>query len=441
MNVIYCPYIKERNREMKQGIISKLVVCILALAMVLSSLTFAFAESNKTMSVSTTPGRKSMTLKWKKVPGAHHYIITKVNQNVKKGKTIRKGKDATKYTNIKLPSNEKFIYDIAAYDKNDKKIAEKKGVQGTTRGVGVVTKMEANPGYKTITVSFKKVKDAQYYEIQKYNKKTKKWVFLKNSKGKNIKLTAKNNTDTNLGDKKYIIYKDKYDGFKPSSDDEMVRNKTYKYRVRAMRKNEGILWGSQKWTYASAKPTRQMYQNIKVNGRWHVANGYSGGTYYTTEGYSYSVNSVSSATCDYSRNKNYSRRSAENFVNELMKAGKFSRRGKSRMIWISTYTQHIYVFTWKNKRWQLYKDWECSTGDAGSPTPMGFGKDIDHKHYVRNGTYYWNCFSSHNAMHGKQSGWEDIDGRPHSHGCVRNENSDAEWIYDNCSYGTPVVSW
>ena len=406
---------------MMRKIIKLLIPCTLALSMAICCFSLSFA-ADSVSGVKLKTGARAATVSWSAYSGATRYEV------ICAGKTY-KTRD-TRYKIENLTPDTDYGFSVKAYN-GKKLLAESSAVYGRTLGVRDVKGFKAHSGYKSITVTFKKVNGASYYELYRKDKKNGKYKLIK-------KLTDKNNTDKKY-DKNQIFYTDKGKDLKGK---EIKRNKTYKYRVRAV-KNRG---GGKRWvsnySTAKAKAVRQMYQDIKVNGRWHTANGYSGGTYYTIEGNSYRVTSVSSATADYWRTKNYSNRSAENFVNELMRAGKFSRGGKKRMIWISTYTQHIYVYKWnaKKKMWKIQKHFECSTGKPGSATPMGFNKEIGHKHRSRHGISWWSCFSSHNAMHGKHSGWV-IDGTPQSGGCVRNLNENAEWIYDHCSNGTPVVSW
>lgn len=411
------------EEEMIRKILKIAVPFVMALTLVMGCFNITFA-ADPVSGFKVKIGARAAKASWSAYDGATRYVVKCAGESYKTKNTSYKIGDLT--------PNTKYSFVVEAY-KGKTLLARSAIISGTTEGVRDVEKFTAHSGYKSITLTFKKVKGASYYELYRKNNKTGKFRKIKT-------LTSKNNTDKKYSTKQ-IFYTDKGKDLKEQSEREILRNVKYTYKVRAVKKVGDKKWVSNTST-ASAKAVRQMYQDIKVNGRWHTANGYSGGTYYTIEGNSYSVTSVSSATADYWRNKNYSKRSAENFVNELMKAGKFSRGGKKRMIWISTYTQHIYVYKWnaRKKMWKIQKHFECSTGKPGSATPMGFNKEIGHKHRSRHGISWWSCFSSHNAMHGKHSGWV-IDGTPQSGGCVRNLNENAEWIYDHCSNGTPVVSW
>lgn len=133
-------------------------------------------------------------------------------------------------------------------------------------------------------------------------------------------------------------------------------------------------------------------------------------------------------TCSYNKTLTYDRISAEYYVN---------RRGLSsstkQLIWVSTYTQKIYVFTGSKGKWVLKNYWKVSTGKASSPTPTGnYGfKKVWKRVKTRHGIKYWTCFSSMNAFHGLFKSWVKKLGTPASGGCVRNPVAKAQWLYNN----------
>ena len=128
----------------------------------------------------------------------------------------------------------------------------------------------------------------------------------------------------------------------------------------------------------------------------------------------------------------YDKTSAESFVNKYGKSSK-----TKYLIWVSTYTQHLYVFKRSNGKWKLYKDWECSTGAAKSPTPTGFDKAIQDKWRNHSGIDYWSPFQHANSIHGQKSHY--TFGKPQSNGCVRNFDQNAKWLYYNCAIGTGLI--
>ena len=120
------------------------------------------------------------------------------------------------------------------------------------------------------------------------------------------------------------------------------------------------------------------------------------------------------------------------FVNKSKKSSK-----TKYLIWVSTYTQHLYIFKGKKGKWKLYKDWECSTGAAKSPTPTGFDKKIEDKWRNHSGIDYWSPFQHANSIHGQRSSY--LFGKPQSNGCVRNFDQNAKWLYYNCARGTGLI--
>lgn len=397
------------------------VLVTFALVLIMTAATFSVTFAAGTVSgVKLTPGTENVKLTWNSYDGADYYVVRCAG--------VEYETSGTSYNVPNLKVATKYGVLVRAYDEYNNLIADSGVKSTTTKGNKTVTGLKAHAGYKSITITFAKDPGAYgttYYRLYRSTKKNKGFKLIKN-------LTSKNNTDKryNTGQ---IFYRDTVNG-------NIKRNTPYYYRVFAVRKtNDGKTYTTVSYAQASAREVRQMYQRIKVGGTWYTANGFSGGKYYTVGGNVFSVNSVRDASCDYSKNSNYTNRTAENFVNEYTKYKK--KNGKNRMIWISTYTQHLYVFKWnaKKKMWKIDKHWECSTGKAGSPTPMNKSKDLDHKHRTRHGLPYWNCFSSCNAMHGRYSGWDM--GVPRSGGCVRNPNYRAEYIYDNVARGSAVMAW
>lgn len=136
----------------------------------------------------------------------------------------------------------------------------------------------------------------------------------------------------------------------------------------------------------------------------------------------------------YTRDFNYTPEEAQFFVNAK---GLSSRTGV--LIWISTYTQHIYMFQGTKGNWTCIGDYECSTGTASTPTPTGITgqKTIYKKIRSRHGIPWWSPFSDINSIHGKKSGWKL--GKPASNGCVRNYNENAKVMYKTAKKGTRVM--
>lgn len=127
----------------------------------------------------------------------------------------------------------------------------------------------------------------------------------------------------------------------------------------------------------------------------------------------------------------------------------------SKLVWVNTYTQRIYVFTGSAGNWSPLNGggWYVSTGKAATPTirymdpkssVLDTGrivakcKTINKKVKKRHGIPCWNCFSTWNAIHGQKKSWS-IKGVPKSNGCVRNTNAHAKYIYNTCPKKTRVL--
>ena len=309
-------------------------------------------------------------------------------------------------------------------------------------GIGAMSKVTALPGYNSITLTWKNVNGATDYQIHRSD--WSKWVTVGN-------VTS---------------FKDKT---------AKTPKVTYAYEVRAVRKDgsgKTIAYSDSK--SVSTQIIRQMYQKIYLSSgqslyshaggsqvRRHfsssqpiIATGFGGGKFKFWDGtgsrrrlFYVSYTKVRKATGDYFLRTNYSLEAAENFVNDL---GIKKSKRSDYLIWVSTNTQHLYIFKydWNARRWKLFNltvrgknvksHWEVATGEASNPTIISMNLQIQFKDPSNSGIPWWNCFSGYNAIHGKKASYV-IDGRPHSHGCVRNYNHLAEWIYKNCPNGTPVV--
>ena len=139
-------------------------------------------------------------------------------------------------------------------------------------------------------------------------------------------------------------------------------------------------------------------------------------------------------SCVYEKNMNYNREEAEFFVNSR---GISSRTGS--LVWINTYTQHLYRFTGSAGNWVCVNDFDCSTGKAKTPSPTGVSgkKAVWKKIKTRHGIPYWSPYSDINSIHAKKKGWKI--GVPSSNGCVRNYKENAYDVYVNAPIGTAVL--
>ncbi|MBR2706532.1 MAG: L,D-transpeptidase [Mogibacterium sp.] len=185
------------------------------------------------------------------------------------------------------------------------------------------------------------------------------------------------------------------------------------------------------------------------------ATGYSMGTYrfYDNRKHYYHVNymSVRDQKALYTKKFNYSKREAEYFANTSGIAS-----NTKHLVWASLYTQHIYVLQGKKGKWRInsktkydgkaYKDWEISSGTPYTPSPWGINLRYRGKlstiyrkqrYNPEGGASLWNFYHSQTALHGPagSQGYGD----PHSHGCIRNPQDCAEFLFNKIPRGTRVV--
>jgi lipoprotein-anchoring transpeptidase ErfK/SrfK len=172
------------------------------------------------------------------------------------------------------------------------------------------------------------------------------------------------------------------------------------------------------------------------------AHGFGGGKYkfyYTVKGkeclFYVSFLRTKGAKAIYNKNKkdNWSSKEAEYFINTAKQGSK-----TKYYFWVSQYAQHVYVFTGKKGSWRLYDDWDCSTGAAATPSPVGFGKKIYKKTANRHGLGPWTSFQSWTSFHGSKKSWKKLWGKPVSHACIRCPSDKAMWIYKKVPLKTAV---
>ena len=144
--------------------------------------------------------------------------------------------------------------------------------------------------------------------------------------------------------------------------------------------------------------------------------------------------------------KPYKKATAEHFVN---KKGYKSKSGY--LVWISTYTQHLYVFTGKRHHWKLFKHAKCGTGKFEKPTMNGPSKITYKRKWcwtkkeLNHGAYYC-CRIRGGLIHSwiynmssKRRISRERLGRPVSLGCVRVNIKFAKWLYKNLPLNTLAV--
>jgi hypothetical protein len=325
-----------------------------------------------------------------------------------------------------------------------------------------VTNLKAHPSYKAIVLTWDGKADADRYIVQRSTDK-QSYTTIKTIENNGAKEISYIDTNANGTTGTFDVARTYYykvtsvslTGIKATKATE-----TSGSRVRPMYEKVSFKEG--------IKLTSHDGKNVEVpfhSGQTITTQGFGGGKYeFWYNGNFFTVNyaRVKNCTADYqvnkiSKSKSYSgvwarqnyasasgvtdnyqgllfydKISAESFVNRLGRASK-----TKYLIWVSTYTQHVYLFQGSKGNWKLINDWECATGAAQSPTPTGFDKQLERYVRYRHGVNWWRPFQTWNSIHGKLSSWEM--GGPASNGCVRNFDQNAKLVYDKCPNGTALV--
>ncbi len=140
----------------------------------------------------------------------------------------------------------------------------------------------------------------------------------------------------------------------------------------------------------------------------------------------------------------YSDATKEGYVN----LGQYASKTEY-LIWINRYTQRVIVFTGSKENWKVHKTFMCSSGANNTPTPEGvyeveahFGHWYFDYYMVYNATGFWGDTAFHSTLYNFDgSHFDERVGIPLSHGCIRMNDEDAEYIYDTIPFGTTVVVW
>lgn len=114
----------------------------------------------------------------------------------------------------------------------------------------------------------------------------------------------------------------------------------------------------------------------------------------------------------------------------------------------STKNKYTYVFVQEDGSWKLLYKWSCTVGKSSTPTIKGtffingrkpyFGTNdyrVKHATRIKGGYYYHSILfeSKGNYIIDPRLGMEL------SHGCIRLDTENAEWIYNNISDQTKVI--
>lgn len=151
-------------------------------------------------------------------------------------------------------------------------------------------------------------------------------------------------------------------------------------------------------------------------------------------------------TTAYAKNNDYSASEKEIWIN-----AKGYSSSTEYLCWINRAYQHVNVFQGSKYNWKLVKSFIVGTGASGTPTPVG-QTVVSYKSSAgwTTGTYTVRpvvgfypgtgyAFHSRLCYPGTTTEYDFSSGYPVSHGCVRMQRSDINWIYNNIPVGTRVV--
>jgi hypothetical protein len=306
--------------------------------------------------------------------------------------------------------------------------------------------INALAGYNSVSVEWKAVDGITEYSIYRKNVKTGAFSLLKNVNVSALKQTANSDGST------LLTYRDTTANGK---------NVTYWYKVYPVKNGElandysycsngeGKVRSISYFVTTKTKKTLTSHdgKNKKLylpKGKRIECSGFGGGKYtfyYMIGGkeYYFYINAISvkGATASYAKGMNYSRKEAENYINERGIAS-----STKYLVWASLYTQHTYVFYGSKGKWKVVRDFECASGAANKPSPSGSWKEIHRKIKTRHARPYWSCYSDINAFHSvKNAGKKNEQGvgYPASNGCIRLKKPNAYYIYNYCPKKTRVV--
>lgn len=151
-------------------------------------------------------------------------------------------------------------------------------------------------------------------------------------------------------------------------------------------------------------------------------------------------------TTSYAVNNDYKAYEKETWVN-----AKGYSSNSNYLVWINRAYQHVNVFTGSKGNWKLTKSFVVGTGASGTETPVGVTR-VTYKlkagwttstYTVRPvvGFYPDTGYAFHSRLCTPNTDreYDFSSGYPVSHGCVRMQKRDVNWIYDNVPIGSTVV--
>ena len=423
----------------------RLVLFALLLTVLGAFSVFAAAPAAVT-NLKATAAESTVTLKWSKVAGASGYYVYQEKDGVPKKVATLKGtsKTSKKFKNLK--NNKTYTYTVCAYTKSGSSIEIGTASRAVTakpkiKNPGRVSPKLYGNGNQKVIITWTALKKASSYEV--YQKNTS-GAFVKIGTVKKNKVTVK----------------------------KLKNGMTYAFKIRAVRTVKGVSGYGDMSKEVSGKPSdpdvvnlanvHGFYYKAKVTGvgsgisltstdkkktvkfkagtkvivtSWGSSESAKSTIKYKNKIYKIKTKYLTRYNYSWNSSKPYNQETAEAYINYkgYTSAGKY-------FIWISTYTQHLYIFEGSQYNWRLIDSFKCSTAKWGHHTYYGFSRLGGRQKEWPFGQWqvgYYASLINGGAIHSElyyYSGEKYTDmgklGEPASHGCVRVEISKAKWIYD-----------
>lgn len=426
----------------------------------------------KVTSLKATAGESQVTLRWTRLTSATGYYIYVYNEEESRYERFGKTTNNTaSYTAKKLKNSTPYTFKVSAYRKVKSKIYE-----GSKSGSVTVTPKVTKPGTpllsrssignKYVQVKWDKVTSATGYQIYQKSSATGKYKSIGTTEKTLVKIKKLTNGKTY--DFKVRAYREisgvtRYGEFSnvitatPFSVSSAVSSELK--TIHSMYYTATVLYNTYVKSSKGKTVALKAGSTVTVTKRGTTCTIQVPGDTSATAQISIGYLNFTRCITEYSTTGtfgDYSLKAKEAFVNS-----KYSS-ATDYLIWISLPKQRLYIFK-KNKTtnlWELdkdpngkYRNWLCATGMAATPTPPGrytihrkapffkFDEDCyanDASFFSGNAIHSW-LFTFYTQAHYNDGERPGKPGAPASHGCVRLDDQNAKWVYDNIPIGTTCI--
>lgn len=287
----------------------------------------------------------------------------------------------------------------------------------------------AYSGYNSVILKWNKTGEADAYRIYRKNSTAKEYGLLGT-------VTAADPAEYTFRDAyadKDVVYNYYVTAVKGDKESE-PSNTVTSSRVRTIYYRITFKKGTTLKSKDKEKKKATFGKNTTV-----YAEGFNKGYYiFYHDGRTYNVawNKIKGASVDYRTNaygEEVDNITAEDFIN----TGGFSSKTRY-LIWISLYSQRVFVFQGSAGNWDCIRSWQCNSGRASTPTETGLSRKIYAKYKKNSKHKYWSRFSRNSSFHGRNSKDAKL-GKPVSGGCVRLDNDNAYFVMKSIPKKTRVV--